>query len=67
MFRPKYIVSAVILSNIKRIAVLIAELNGRTFPDVALMELEKNAREVSVSASTSIEGNPLSLTDVKRI
>jgi len=34
---------------------------------VVLAELEKRAREISAFSSTSIEGNPLPLTDVKRI
>jgi Fic family protein len=34
---------------------------------VALHEMELRAREVSAYSSTSIEGNPLHLTDVKRI
>ncbi|KKR13627.1 MAG: Fic family protein [Candidatus Falkowbacteria bacterium GW2011_GWA2_39_24] len=32
-----------------------------------MVELEKKAREISAFSSTSIEGNPLPLTDVKRI
>ena len=34
---------------------------------MVLVELQKNAEAVSAFASTSIEGNPLPLTDVKRI
>ncbi|MDO8570277.1 MAG: Fic family protein [Candidatus Daviesbacteria bacterium] len=43
------------------------ELNNRKFPHVILAELEKIARAVSTYASTSIEGNPLPLTEVKKI
>lgn len=32
-----------------------------------MLDLEKRAREISAYSSTSIEGNPLPLTDVKRI
>jgi len=46
---------------------LIYDLNNRRFPEVVLFEFEKAAREVSAHASTSIEGNPLHLTDVKQI
>jgi len=67
MFNPKYTISNRLLGNIKRIASLIADLNNRSFSDVVLAELEKRAREISVFSSTSIEGNPLPLTDVKRI
>jgi Fic family protein len=42
-------------------------LNNQVFSGVVFVELEKRAREISVFSSTSIEGNPLPLTDVKRI
>lgn len=67
MFNPKYTISNRLLANIKRIAGLVADLNNRSFSDVVLAELEKRAREISAYSSTSIEGNPLPLTDVKRI
>ena len=46
---------------------MIYVLNNRRFPEVVLFEFEKAAREVSAHASTSIEGNPLPLTEVKKI
>ena len=67
MFDPKYTISPKLLDNIKRIATLIFELNGKRFSKVVLLELEKKAREISAHASTSIEGNPLPLTEVKKI
>jgi len=67
MFNPKYTITTRLLSNIKRIAELVTELNGKHFSDVVLFEFEKKAREVSAHSSTSIEGNPLPLTDVKRL
>src|SRR4030042_5071571 len=67
MFNPHYTITNQILANIKRIADLINELNHRRFPHVVLVELEKTARAVSTYASTSIEGNPLPLTEVKKI
>lgn len=67
MFSPKYTISNRLLLNIKRITEIITELNGQSFSDVVLAELEKRAREISAFSSTSIEGNPLPLTDVKRI
>lgn len=67
MFKPKYSITNKLLANIKRIAEIISDLNSRNFSDVILVELEKRAREVSAFSSTSIEGNPLPLTDVKRI
>ena len=67
MFLPKYTITSKLLSNIKRITELVTELNGRHFPNVVLFEFEQKAREVSAHSSTSIEGNPLPLTDVKRL
>jgi len=67
MFNPKYTISNKLLANIKRIAVLISDLNNRRFSGVVLTELKIRARAISVFSSTSIEGNPLPLTDVKRI
>jgi Fic family protein len=67
MFNPKYSISDRLLANIKRIASLITELNNKRFPKVVILALEKEARELSSFASTSIEGNPLPLTEVKKI
>lgn len=67
MFQPKYTITNTLLSNVKQIGQLVSSLNERRFPQVVLFELERIAREVSAHASTSIEGNPLPLTDVKRL
>jgi len=67
MFQPRYTITNQLLANIKRINTLINKLNERRFPHVVLVELEKIARAVSTFASTSIEGNPLPLTEVKKI
>lgn len=67
MFSPKYTISNKLLANIKRISEITTELNNRNFSSVVLLNLEKRAREISTYSSTSIEGNPLPLTDVKRI
>src|SRR3989338_1138996 len=67
MFKPKYNITDRLLSNIKLINTLVNELNDKRFPNVVLVELERVAREVSSYASTSIEGNPLPLTEVKKI
>lgn len=67
MFKPKYTITAKLLANVKRIAETVTSLNERRFPKVVLLEMEREARDVSAYASTSIEGNPLPLTDVKRI
>ncbi len=67
MLYPRYTITNHLLANIKRINSLVNELNNRRFPHVVLLELERSAREVSSYASTSIEGNPLPLTEVKKI
>ncbi|MBI2036519.1 Fic family protein [Candidatus Microgenomates bacterium] len=67
MFQPKYMITDRLLGNIKRINALVNELNNRRFPHIVLVELERTARAVSTYASTSIEGNPLPLTEVKKI
>lgn len=66
-FSPRYTITNRLLAQIKRINTLVNELNIRRFPNVILLELERNAQEVSSFASTSIEGNPLPLTEVKKI
>lgn len=67
MFKPKYEITHALLENIKRIYSLVQALNQRRFAHTVLVELQKDAEAVSSFASTSIEGNPLPLTDVKRI
>lgn len=67
MFEPKYTISNQLLANITQVNLLVRDLNERRFPKVVLVEFEKIAREVSTYASTSIEGNPLPLTEVKKV
>jgi Fic family protein len=67
MFVPRYVITDQLLANITRINSLVRDLNDRRFPTVVLMEFEKVAREVSTFASTSIEGNILPLTEVKKV
>lgn len=67
MFYPTYSVSPALLRDIKRITVLVHELNKQTVPDAVLMRQTAEARSLSTYASTSIEGNPLSLTEVKQL
>jgi len=67
MFEPKFTITPKLLENIKQIGIIVADLNKRHFPKLTLVKLEKTAREISAYSSTSIEGNPLALTDVKRI
>ncbi len=67
MFKPKYTITDKLLSQIKQVNELVFRLNQERFPNLILAEFEKTARAVSSYASTSIEGNPLPLTEVKKI
>jgi len=67
MFAPKYAITSKLLANAKRAAVLTAELNRRSFPKIVLAELEQRAATLSAHTSTRIEGNPLPLTEVKKL
>ncbi len=63
----KYHITPFLLENLKKIAVEIEILNRTTFSNVVLLEMEAEADAQSAYSSTSIEGNPLPLTDVKKI
>ncbi len=67
MFNPQYHISPLLLDTIKRVTLLIHELNKQALSDLAFAQLEQEANALSTFASTSIEGNPLPLTDVKRL
>ncbi len=67
MFQPRYQISPYLLDQIKQITLLVHELNKRAWPDVILAQFQTKAEEISTYASTSIEGNPLPLTEVKRL
>lgn len=67
VWAPKYTISNKLLLTIREIGESLGEIKALHLTDTALAELELNARELSSYASTSIEGNPLPLTDVKRL
>ena len=64
---PQYTISNKLLLTIREIGESIGEIRGQSLTQTTLAKLELNARELSSYASTSIEGNPLPLTDVKRL
>jgi Fic family protein len=66
-FSPKYTISNLLLDNIKEINKLIVELNNKRFPNPILYKLNSQANTLSTYASTSIEGNNLRLTEVKKL
>lgn len=67
MFRPRYEITHALVGNVRAIGQLIGELNSKTLSQTVLAEFERDARALSAFSSTQIEGNPLPLTDVKRI
>src|SRR3989338_1586103 len=67
MFQPKFNISDLLLSNIKQITIFTTELNRQSFSKTVLASFEKKANAISAHTSTSIEGNPLPLTEVKRL
>ena len=67
MFQPRYLITEALLRNIRQIENLITKLRYQPMPPVVRVQMEREARERSSYSSNSIEGNPLSLTDVKRL
>lgn len=63
----KYEITPELLECIKKITKQITELNHQIFSRTVLLELEAEAHAQSSFSSTSIEGNPLPLTEVKKI
>ncbi len=66
-WRPKYLITERLLRSIREIGEAIGEIRSSRLSDVVLAKQEWEARELSTHASTSIEGNPLGLTEVKRL
>jgi Fic family protein len=63
----KFKISNRLLKNLKEISVKANELENKKFPHPILAKYELSANCLSAYSSTSIEGNPLPLTDVKKI
>ena len=66
-WKPQYTISNKLLLTIREIGESIGEIRSQRLTNSTLAKLELTARELSTYASTSIEGNPLPLTDVKRL
>lgn len=66
-WQPKYRISNRLLLTIREVGESIGEVRAQSLAPNTLAKLELSARELSSYASTSIEGNPLPLTDVKRL
>lgn len=67
MFNPTYTITSSLLQNIADISRIVTELNFKKFSQPILVNLEKKALEISIYSSTSIEGNPLPLTEVRKL
>jgi len=67
MYKPKYTITDRLLSTIKEITRFLTKIEDCNLDNQTLAKLEATAKTLSTYASTSIEGNPLPLTDVKRI
>jgi Fic family protein len=66
-FEPDYRINLTLLETLKRIAVLVSDLNKHSPGEPITMTLADEARAQSAYASTTIEGNPLALTAVKAL
>jgi len=67
MFNPKYTITNTLATNMRKVGEIIGELNGKVLSSTVLMNMEKEARALSAHSSTQIEGNPIPLTDVKKL
>ena len=67
IWTPKYTITDKLLFTMREIGEVIGEVKSYQLSAKALARLELDASQLSSHASTSIEGNPLALTDVKRV
>lgn len=67
MWNPNYNIHPRLLRTIREIGETLGTIRAQQLPDAQLARLTHAARALSSFASTSIEGNPLPLTDVKQL
>jgi Fic family protein len=67
MWQPNYHISHKILQAIREVGEVLGGIKANFVSEKKYQALKYAARELSVFASTSIEGNPLALTDVKHL
>ncbi|MEI7579876.1 MAG: Fic family protein [bacterium] len=67
MFKPKYTITNILATNMRKVGEIVGELNSKLLSSTVLLNMERDARALSAFSSTQIEGNPLPLTDVKKI
>jgi Fic family protein len=66
-FSPQYVITSHLLKNITEIYRTVVELNHHRLSEPVLAKFETLAVTSSAYSSTSIEGNPLPLTEVRKI
>jgi len=66
-FNPQYTITNKLLKNITDINKLVVDLNNKRFPKPILYQLDMEAKELSTYSSTSIEGNNLTITQIKNL
>jgi len=64
---PKYTITPQLLQTIRQIGEEIGYVRAMRLPGSTQTKLQDLALQLSTHASTSIEGNPLALTDVRRL
>ncbi len=67
MWDPKYTITNRLLRTTREIGEALGEIRNHSISKSKYSNLITEARALSTFASTSIEGNPLPLTDVKRL
>ena len=67
VWAPRYRITDKLIFTIRRIGEAVGAIRAAALPPGVLAGLEADARALSTHASTSIEGNPLGLTDVRRL
>lgn len=67
MFDPNFTIRPRLFRTIREIGETLGMIRASNLSDARLARLTDAARALSAHASTSIEGNPLPLTDVKRL
>src|SRR5947207_15611250 len=66
-YQPAFTISALLLSQVEQIAVLRERIQGAAIELAWIPALQKDTRTRNVHASTAIEGNPLTLEQVRAL
>ncbi len=66
-YEPRFAISAVLLNSVEAIASLRERIQGAAVEVPWIPALQKDARSRNVHASTAIEGNPLTLEQVRAL